>query len=466
MHRRETAHLLIWTALAVAALAVLVGCGGGESDVAPCVGGCQGEPPDRPVAPSGATQQATLRPSFFAPYLLCGPQPQPQIRGPHRRLVEWTMQRSHIVFDDGTRVMMVDVEGTQLDTVVDANPGHWFDFGFHADLSPDGSRIAYSSCEYPTGEIDMSMPNSPSERRKYNYEIASVALDGSAPERLTANDYVDHYPVWSPDMTYVAFLSRDENLFGFQTESRLRVMRGDGSGHPVEVARKSLHTPSSPPLWSPDGERIAFFGSDPLGEGGYEWPFRVSSTLYTVRFNDSELSRISENTGAASWSPDGRRLAVARVAGEDVVLSTIAADGSDSRRIIKITDRETSFADSNAVGRFGWGYLSPVSWSPDGTHILYVCEVGVCVVDLDGNPIGQSPAGLIPEEGRPHATWSPDATRIAVRSPGNPFDASVYGDINPHSDGSAVLFTMARDETDVLVRGSWSLVAENSVDPD
>ncbi len=367
---------------------------------------------------------------------------------------------------------MVDVEGTRLDTVVDANPGHWynddanpplwFDYGFRTDLSPDGARIVYSSCEYPTGDIDTSAADWRSERRKYNYEIASVALDSSAPERLTENGSIDHYPMWSPDMTYVAFLSGDDSL------SRLKVMRGDGSDHPRGVAMKSLDIPSIPPVWSPDGERIAFFGYDPPSDGGYEWPYRVSSTLYVVRISDSRLSRISENTGAASWSPDGRRLAVARVAGEDVVLFTIAADGSDSRRIIKITDRETSFPDDSAVGRFGWGSLSPVSWSPDGTHILYVCEVGVCVVDLDGNPIGQSPAGLILEEGRPHAAWSPDGSRIAVRSPGNLYSVNISGDMNPHTEGSAALFTMARDGTDVkvLVRGGWPLVAENSRDPD
>ena len=118
----------------------------------------------------------------------------PYVVGPHGRFVEWTPQGSHIVFDDGSRVMMVDLEGTRLDTVVDANPGHWynddanpplwFDYGFHADLSPDGTRIVYSSCEYPTGDIDTSAADWRSERRKYNYEIASVALDGSAPSAL------------------------------------------------------------------------------------------------------------------------------------------------------------------------------------------------------------------------------------------------------------------------------------------
>ena len=50
MRRKEMAHLLIWTALAVAALVVLVGCGGAAPPnsggtpgvVPPCVGaGCE-----------------------------------------------------------------------------------------------------------------------------------------------------------------------------------------------------------------------------------------------------------------------------------------------------------------------------------------------------------------------------------------------------------------------------------------
>ena len=353
---------------------------------------------------------------------------------------------------------MVNAEGSELDTIVDANPGHFFTYGFHADLSPDGSRLVYSSCEYPTGEVDMSAADQRSERRKYHYEIATVALAGPDPRRLTVNSSIDHHPVWSPDMTRVAFLFGHSNA-----PDRLRVMWADGSNQQDVTAMNSASW-LPPPLWSPEGEHLAFFDyEDASSDRSIEWPYRFPLTLHTVRIDGTGLSRISEHTGAASWSPDGRRIAVARVAGEDVVLETIAPDGSDSRRIIEITDRETSFADYYVRGRFGWGFLGSLSWSPDGTHILYVCEAGVCVTDLDGNLVGESPADLIPHEGRPHAAWSPDGSRIAIRSPGQPYT-------NPHADGSAALFTMARDGTDVrvLVRGGPPggppLVLENAQD--
>ena len=366
---------------------------------------------------------------------------------------------------------MVDVAGTQLDTIVDANPGHRFDFEFHANLSPDGARILYSSCEFPTGDIDMSMPDARSERQKFHYEIATVTLDGSASERLTENDYIDHYPVWSPDTTHIAFMA---GQLSWVEPQRLRVMRvSDSHQRDLLVATDPTLRLTYParlaPLWSPDSKLIAFFLKD-SGDGG-DWHYRIPSisTLYTVRLDGSGLSRISELTGAASWSPDGQRLAVTRVEGEDVVLSTIAPDGSRPHNLIKITDRETSFTDETIVGRFGWGPPGPVSWSPDGAHILYVCEVGVCVVDLDGNLVGLTLAELIPDKGRPYAAWSSDGSRIAVRTPGLPF----YGDhpypaISPHADGSTAVFTMAFDGTDVqvLVRGGPPggplLVAENA----
>ena len=380
-------------------------------------------------------------------------------------------------------MIKVDVEGTELETIVDANPGHRFNLGFHADLSADGSRIVYSSCEYWIDGLDTYETRWFPERGKYNYEIATVALDGSAPERLTEDPAIDHYPVWSPDMTHIVY------LLGESFPRTLKIMLPDGS-HQRTLAPATwppVYSPQNfPPLWSPDSAHLAFFGhGDPPDVDTYGWPDnRFSWTLNTVGSDGSGLSRILEHVGAADWSPDGRRIAVARVEGEDVVLETIAPDGSDSRRLIKITDRETSFADVLVDGRFGRLALGPVSWSPDGTHILYVCEAGVCVVDLDGNLVGQTPADLIPEEGRPYAAWSPDGSRIVVRAPGLPFapgramidtpshivDNPIfrYPNINPHAEGAAAVFTMAPDGTDVqvLVRGGPlegpPVVAENA----
>ena len=374
---------------------------------------------------------------------------------PDGDFVEWTSDKSHIIFDEGTRVMKVNVEGTRLSTVVDVSPGQVVPGqGIHADASSIDSRIVYSSCEFRT---DVVSEISWTERRWYSYEIATVNLDGSMSERLTMNDYIDHYPVWSPDMQHIAFQS---GVHYAQARTELSVMQPDGSHQRVLVSLETQESkqfqfalPSPPPMWSPDGARIAFFAYGDYV--GLLRPPRLNPpwALFVVNLTDYAITKISDSTGAASWSPDGQRLAFTKSDGDaNLALFTVARDGTDLHKITDISRVRTTTDHPPDAGRFG-NTGGHVSWSPDGAHILFVCEEGICVTDLDGNLVGQSPAELIPEEGRPQAAWSPDGERIAVRSPGK-----------PHANRSVALFTMARDGSDVeiLVRGGRSLVAENS----
>ena len=380
------------------------------------------------------------------PNFPCGPQ-NVFFHFDYGGFVKWTPSGSHILFDDRSTILSVDAGGSRLRTVVDANPEERFVFGLYADVSPDGARVAYTSCQYMTeGEGYWAYSYGgddryPYNRGKYMHEIATVAMDGSAPERLTDLSLIsrspplNHYPVWSPDGKRIAF--RGSAWAGsWFFNSYVKIMSADGSNQSDRIgpASRSVYTP---PVWSPDGKSLAFV--DNGGDG----------MLYTVSSDSTGLSAISEALGHVSWSPDSQRLALARQEGDDVVLVTIATDGSDPQTVTKIA---------------GESIVDPLSWSPDGSHILYGCAAGVCVVDLDGNHVGQSPAGWSEmrdnpprnteyPEGRPKAAWSPDGSRIAIR----PYSY-------PRPEGSAVVFTMAPDGADaqVLVRDGRSPVAANS----
>ena len=373
-----------------------------------------------------------------SPYYACGPIFNSHgIRVPLDidHFVDWTPDGSGLIFDDGTLVMMVNEDGSGRRIIVQAYPGSQLRHGSHADLSPDGTRIVYTSCEYSTDRGPRY-----SGRAKYHYEIASVAIDGSDPKRLTENDYMDHYPAWSPDGRRIAFIS---GLHYHHNFGPLRTMLADGSEQreltiyqplpPGSFRRPSrLNAYHAVPEWSPDGQQLAFVEED------------SRRNLYTVRADGSELTKISETFSPPSWSPDGSRLAFTKLDGEDVVLYTVKPNGSDLRAITKITDRE-------AYGGRYLIWITTLAWSPEGSHIMFSCGARICVVDLDGVAVGESPfeeyilsplfSTRISHRHHSAAAWSPDGSRIAVR---------VH--IDCWTNGKPVVYTMDPDGSNVRVQ--------------
>ena len=142
------------------------------------------------MAPDGSDVRVIVRgdeKGLSSTGLSCGPALGSPISFPRGQFVEWTPDDSRIVFDYVSSIMVVGADGTGLREIVDANSGYDFEFGFHADLSPDVERIVYTTCQYPTGP--------PSDRRSFGYEIATINLDGSDPQRLTHNGKFDYFPV-------------------------------------------------------------------------------------------------------------------------------------------------------------------------------------------------------------------------------------------------------------------------------
>ena len=358
--------------------------------------------------------------------------------GAHRNLVQWVPDGSRILFDHAMAVYAVNIDGTKLRQIVDGLPDrpHWVTrvgglpgsgyVSMNPDLSPDNSRIVYSSCDFRRTLATNRLGTEKLERPQY--EIVVSNLDGSEPVRLTDNPGIDQAPTWSPDGSHIAFVSSPYT----DRETRLYTMAADGSD--VRGIAPELEVALDAPLWSPDGRWIAFVA---IREQEY------LRDIFVVRPDGSDLTRISEALGGPSWSPDGEHIAFTkRLEDGSTGLHLAAADGSNLRLLTVMEDSE-----------FHWDYSiswSPV-WSPTGAEILVSCRT-VCIVSAtDGSLIGQAPIHL---HGGDIPAWSPDGSRVAV----------LMGRQAEIPNGSIVLYTMASDGTDmrVLVRGGLSLSAENS----
>ena len=124
----------------------------------------------------------------------------------------------------------------------------------HFDVSPDGSKIAYSTCRYPDPDA-----SAPPHNWEYNYEIVVSNIDGTDMERLTKNDHFDNFPVWSPDGAHIAFVSDPDHTHSAEEIMGKLVIYTMATGESRDIIlpigdRVAPH----PAAWSPDGRRIAF----------------------------------------------------------------------------------------------------------------------------------------------------------------------------------------------------------------
>ena len=197
---------------------------------------------------------------------------------------------------------------------------------------------------------------------------------------------------------------------------------------------------SGTPVWSPDGTRLAFLGSEPEGEGA-KW-----THLYILGADGSDLTQIGEAGTRPAWSPDGLRVAFIGQIGEDVGLFTAALDGSPPTKIL---DYPNGF--NGAPGN--------LSWSPDGAQLLLSGpSSAVSVINADGSDFKKLTLPVYLAGNTP-ASWSPDGSRIAVN--GSP---RFLRNRDLNVGGTVVLATMDPDgeNVQVLVRVGFSdLIAES-----
>ena len=363
--------------------------------------------------------------------------------------VFWTLDSSQLVFSIalGT-IWIVGADGSHLNKVLDANPEPvafgvpGFLYGFHGDLSPDGTQIVYTSCQFPflhsyTGETEPTRDGPELyDRGRYNYEIAISGLDGSNQQRLTSNERLDTIPVWSPDGSRIAFTSNDAlySPTGVINSQTLYLMMADGSNVqsiPLQFDVYGL----APPMWSPDGGRLAVVLNEQNGQ----------MAIYTVQSDGSESVKVAElgnhlttwkPVAAPTWSPDSKRVAFTTFDGEEWSVYAARFDGTDLRRIWSSGTGEEAIA------------ATQVSWSPDGSEILFVAD-DVHLVGVDGDGLRTLISGSAEST---KAAWSPDGSMIAVY---NPRRSSSIPVVPLEWEGTRydniMLATLSRDGTDLRV---------------
>ena len=383
---------------------------------------------------------------------------------PWQVFAQWRPDGREVLFSQGPELYAVTADGGAVrrvaqawrpitasrpanPRVVDAESARSVGTMFPFDISPDGEQLMFVTCTY-------QRPGSTPTRdgfvaADYEYELARVPVAGGEPERITRNLVFDGHPSWSPDGRRVAFVQGWEGR-------RLSTVAADGSDlRGIVEAPEGSQIWRGAPAWSPDGEHLAFIARAGDRSGG----------LYVVPSAGSELLQLADlrpltmRSGRLAWSPDGRRLAFSRRDDRGVGLYTIAADGTDERRL-------TSFFDPRLTSRFGYqGRIRSLAWSPDGAKILLIANPDLWDHDqplarpvvVDATDGRQAPIELpFPQPGnyqlawQPRAAaWAPDGSRIAVLAE---LDArQIFDMLDTFPVWPVTLLSVAPDGSDVRV---------------
>jgi len=280
--------------------------------------------------------------------------------------------------------------------------------------------------------------------RRFVAMMIGVALAACTPENgggppittLSGEESRHILPAFSPDGSRLAYWSPSDEIPG---QWELWVANADLSA-PAKLGVTSLLVGASePPLWSPDGSRIATTSSQ-FG----------TADVVVVPAAGGEVQRLTRLPGLAialAWYPDGDRIAVGVTQDKLFTVQVISVtsgatvplipgesrtyvgnpspDGSHIAYFVIEGARTTLWlADSVGGNRrqlttegFENTSTNIVQWSPDGREIAYQSRrtgtTDIWVIPIDGGPARQLTRDVRNDFGE---TWSPDGKWISFNS--------------------------------------------------
>ncbi|MFN8372800.1 MAG: hypothetical protein U0694_07980 [Anaerolineae bacterium] len=259
----------------------------------------------------------------------------------------WSPDAQRIVFigmsDSRNQLYMMDSGGAQaaLLSPIDAND-------FAPQWSPDGRQIAFVSLRngYPQlyvmdvagGGVRQLTRNryidyfawSPSgdyvayvARTDTDTEIFSVRVDDGVETNLSHSGAHDYLFDWSPDGGQIVFTSMRN-----RGQTQLYAVNTDGTGFRALSEGRSDY--ELLPLWSPDGQTLAFFCGPRLRE--------LDICLMDREGQRQVLSDTHYNNFSPSWSPDAQQLAFlsTRAGSLDLYVTDVAQRGSARRLTVDL----------------------------------------------------------------------------------------------------------------------------------